>query len=115
MLQIEKMSLAEKLQAMEALWADLSKNETQLESPQWHNDILKETAARVAAGQEQILDWPEAKQKLRKRFEIQPDKLISPVGTADTSPVIYRRVYGDPHQPPESPSQIMVTPRTAVV
>lgn len=68
-LQIEKMSRAEKLQTMEALWADLSKIETEVESPAWHDDVLKETESRVAAGQERIANWETAKRELRKRFE----------------------------------------------
>ncbi len=54
---------------METLWTELSKSETELESPPWHNDVLKETEARVAAGQERIADWETAKRELRKRFE----------------------------------------------
>ena len=68
-LQIEKMSRAEKLQTMEAIWADLSKAEVDVESPPWHGDVLRETEARVAAGQERIADWETAKLELRKRFE----------------------------------------------
>ena len=68
-IQIEKMSRAEKLQTMEALWEDLSRTDAEVESPPWHRDVLKETAARVAAGQEQIADWETAKRVLRKRFE----------------------------------------------
>ncbi len=68
-LQIEKMSRAEKLQAMEAIWADLSKTEADVESPSWHGDVLRETEARVTAGQERIADWETAKLELRKRFE----------------------------------------------
>ena len=68
-LQIEKMSRVEKLQTMEALWSDLSKDEPGVESPAWHEAVLKETQARVAAGQERIADWDTAKQELRKRFE----------------------------------------------
>ena len=68
-LQIEKMSRAEKLQTMEALWADLSKTDTEVDSPAWHNDVLKETEARVTSGQERIADWETAKRELRKRFE----------------------------------------------
>jgi hypothetical protein len=30
------MSVAEKLRAMEMLWADLSRNEATFESPAWH-------------------------------------------------------------------------------
>ena len=68
-LQIEKMSRTEKLQAMEAIWADLSKSEAEVESPAWHAKVLRETEARVAAGQERITDWETAKRELRKRFE----------------------------------------------
>jgi hypothetical protein len=68
-IQIELMSRAEKLQVMEALWADLSKTEAEVESPVWHEDVLRETEARVAAGEERIADWDTAKRELRKRFE----------------------------------------------
>ena len=54
---------------MEAIWADLSKAEADVESPPWHGDVLRETEARVAAGQERIADWETAKLELRKRFE----------------------------------------------
>jgi len=68
-LHLEKMSRAEKLQTMEAIWADLSKDGADIESPAWHKGALKETEARVAAGQERIADWETAKRELRKRFE----------------------------------------------
>lgn len=67
--EIAQMSRAEKLQAMEALWTDLSQTETEVQSPAWHEEALRETAARVSAGQEKITDWQFAKQELRKRFE----------------------------------------------
>jgi len=66
--QIEKMSREEKLQTMEALWADLSKVDTEVESPAWHEAVLKKTEARVAEGQERIADWEMAKRELRARF-----------------------------------------------
>ena len=68
-LQIDQMSRAEQLQAMEAIWTALSKTESLTESPAWHADALKETEARLAAGQEQVLDWESAKIELRQRFE----------------------------------------------
>ena len=66
---IERMTRAEKLQVMEALWADLSKAEDEVESPAWHEDALRETEQRVATGSELIMDWELAKRELRKRFE----------------------------------------------
>ena len=68
-IHIENMSREEKLQTMEALWADLSKDDSSVESPLWHEDILKKTETRVAEGHEQVSDWTTAKQILRKRFE----------------------------------------------
>ena len=67
--QIKQMSHSEKLQLFEALWADLSKIETDVESPVWHADALRETKARVAAGEEPKMDWDTAKRELRERFE----------------------------------------------
>jgi len=67
--QIEQMSREEKLQALEAIWAELSKDDAQVESPPWHESVLKETEARLAAGQEQIADWQTAKREILKRFE----------------------------------------------
>ena len=68
-IQLERMSREEKLQTMEAIWADLSRDDASVESPAWHNDALKETETRVTEGQEQIADWTTAKRVLRKRFE----------------------------------------------
>ncbi len=68
-LELKKMSKSEKLQAMEALWVDLSRDETSIESPAWHGDVLKETEERVSSGLESPVDWKSAKKELRKRFE----------------------------------------------
>ena len=64
-LEIQQMPRHEKLRLMEALWADLSRNEMELESPAWHANALRETSARVARGEEKILDWEQAKANLR--------------------------------------------------
>ena len=67
--QIAQMSREEKIKAMEALWADLAQEDSVVESPAWHEDVLKKTNARVASGEERIADWDEAKRELRQRFE----------------------------------------------
>jgi len=68
-IQLGHLSRAEKLRTMEALWTDLSKDDAGVESPAWHQQALKETEERVAAGEEQVADWTTAKRILRKRFE----------------------------------------------
>jgi hypothetical protein len=60
-----KMPRSEKLQMMETLWEDLSHSAAELESPDWHRQILEETTQR----NETPLDWSEAKKQLRARVQ----------------------------------------------
>src|SRR5208282_5728452 len=46
-----------------------SQQETQRGSPTWHEEALRETAARYDAGNEPPIDWDAAKRELRKRAE----------------------------------------------
>jgi hypothetical protein len=68
-IEIKHLSREEKLRVMEAIWEDLSNEEEQIESPDWHNKALKETEHRLSSGQERIVDWQDAKKELRNRFE----------------------------------------------
>jgi hypothetical protein len=63
-LEIQKMPRKEKLRLMETLWADLSRDESEMESPAWHADALRETANRVERGEEKVLNWEQAKVEL---------------------------------------------------
>jgi hypothetical protein len=62
------LTVAEKLRAMEALWADLSRDESQLESPAWHGDVLRAREAKVKSGKETFMDWEVAKKQLRDKL-----------------------------------------------
>lgn len=68
-LPLEKMSRDEKLQAMEAIWADLSRDEKQFESPAWHEQALRETETIVKASGARFSDWEEARKRLRHKAE----------------------------------------------
>ena len=67
-LPLDKMTVAEKLRAMEALWADLSRNEQQIESPGWHGEVLHDRMDAVKSGKESFVDWEIAKKQLRDRL-----------------------------------------------
>jgi hypothetical protein len=66
-LPLNEMTIPEKLQLMEALWADLSREPESLESPSWHQDILEERERRIASGQADFTNWKQAKEDIRKR------------------------------------------------
>ncbi len=68
-IEIKRLSREEKLKVMEAIWEDLSNEEDQIESPEWHEKALQETELRLRSEKEKIVDWQEAKKDLRKRFE----------------------------------------------
>jgi len=44
-------------------------NDSHFESPTWHKDALTETEQRYEAGQEESIDWAEAKELLRKQYK----------------------------------------------
>ncbi len=68
-IEIKHLSREEKLRVMEAIWEDLSREDEDVESPNWHQKALQETEQRLSSGQEKIVDWKAAKKELRKRFE----------------------------------------------
>ena len=64
--EIQKMPLNEKLRVMEVIWDDLCRSSNRFESPEWHREVLHETKKRVESGQEEMMDWGEAKERLRQ-------------------------------------------------
>jgi hypothetical protein len=64
---LHEMSVEEKLQLMEAIWMDLSREPERVESPPWHQEVLEETERRVASGQAVFTDWEAAKRSIRDR------------------------------------------------
>ena len=68
-INIKHLSREEKLKVMEDIWEDLSKDDKEVESPNWHQEVLKETERRLSSGQEKIVDLTDAKKELRKQFE----------------------------------------------
>lgn len=65
MIAIETLSRAEKLQIMEALWEDLTREEEAFVSPSWHGDVLTATENAYRAGETSFVDWDAAKKALR--------------------------------------------------
>jgi hypothetical protein len=53
--EIRKMSRAERLAAMEALWDSLVEEESEIESPEWHGDILAERRRKIEGGKAEFI------------------------------------------------------------
>ena len=67
-LQLEEMTIAEKIRAMELLWANLCKTAPDEIVPAWHSDVLAAREARLAAGTEKAVPWEQAKTELRRKI-----------------------------------------------
>ena len=67
-LQVDQMTLEEKLRAMEALWDDLCRREEHVPVPQWHKDLLDERERLIEQGKAGFLAWETAKKRISEKI-----------------------------------------------
>ncbi|MBN2092525.1 addiction module protein, partial [candidate division KSB1 bacterium] len=58
---IEMMNFRERLQAMELLWYYFLKDESKIDSPAWHEEILQNRKARIDSGESKFISLDELK------------------------------------------------------
>ncbi len=63
--QIDRMSTAERLQAMEQLWEALSRSPSDVPSPRWQGEVLAERKARAERGEVKFLTLEQLRARLR--------------------------------------------------
>lgn len=63
--QIENMSVAERLQAMEQLWDALCHDTRDLASPDWHQEVLADRKLRAQTGESKFLTLAQLRSRLR--------------------------------------------------
>lgn len=66
---LQTMTTMDKLQAIEEIWADLTRKTGDVPSPVWHSDVLKVREQRIADGTARFLDIDEAKQAVREQIK----------------------------------------------
>ncbi len=69
LIPLNKMSVADKVEAMEEIWADLARNASDVPSPTWHADVLRMRESRISKGSARFLNIDEAKQAVRDRIK----------------------------------------------
>lgn len=62
---IHKMTLQEKLQAVDLLWSSISAETSEEVSPSWHADELEQRLLQSSAGGSMFEDWEAVKQELQ--------------------------------------------------
>ena len=63
------MSSEEKTRPIEQLSISPTNSDSDLDSPSWHHDALRQTAQRYEGGHERPIGWSTAKGELRKLAE----------------------------------------------
>lgn len=66
---LEQMSVEDKLQAIEEIWADLVGTPEKIPSPSWHANVLHAREERISEGISRFLDVAEAKKAVREQLE----------------------------------------------
>jgi hypothetical protein len=64
---LDKMTVADKLRALEEIWSDLQRTPEDVPSPAWHADVLRAREDRVREGISHFGDWTDAKRRIRER------------------------------------------------
>lgn len=67
-LQLDKMTVSDKLRTLETIWDDLQRTAQDIPAPVWHGDVLKAREERVRQGKSQASEWAEARQRLEKHL-----------------------------------------------
>jgi len=62
--QIEKMSVTERLQAIDQLWDSLTRDSDEIPSPDWHQDVLADRKARAQRGEAKFLTLDQLRSRL---------------------------------------------------
>jgi putative addiction module component (TIGR02574 family) len=63
--EIERMSVTERLQAMDQLWDSLTRDGDEIPSPAWHQDVLADRKARAQRGEAKFLTLDQLRSRLR--------------------------------------------------
>jgi putative addiction module component (TIGR02574 family) len=66
-LNLDKMTIAEKLSIMEKLWSHLCANPESIPSPGWHREVLETRTQRISEGKEQFHSLESVKSRIKNR------------------------------------------------
>ena len=66
-ISLNELTTAEKLELMERLWVDLSRQPQDVQSPAWHGVVFDERREAVRQGRTTFVAWEEARKRLLGR------------------------------------------------
>lgn len=67
-IEIEKLSVTEKIQVTESLWDSLCTDADNINSPAWHSEVLQQREEMLNDGTDTFIDWNDAKKDIRNQL-----------------------------------------------
>lgn len=67
-LPLDKMTIAEKMDVLDLIMDDLSRNSNQVAEIEWHGEILKKRAENLIEGKDKFISLDEAERSIRERI-----------------------------------------------
>jgi putative addiction module component (TIGR02574 family) len=61
--EITKMSTSERLQTMEAIWDSFNHDQVEIQSPEWHKDVLSARRKKIKQGEAEFISFADLKAK----------------------------------------------------
>jgi hypothetical protein len=69
-LPLDKMTVAEKLEIIDLIMDDFSRNAASIPSPAWHGDLLREREEALKNGTDSFISLEEAEQRIREKTRV---------------------------------------------
>ncbi|QQS33683.1 MAG: addiction module protein [Acidobacteriota bacterium] len=66
-LPLDKMTVAEKMDVVDRIMDDLSRNSADVPVIGWHGDVLAKRAADIAVGRDKFISLADAEQRIREK------------------------------------------------
>ncbi len=61
---LDTLSVSEKVRLLESVWESLCKKSGDVQSPEWHREVLETRKRRLEDGRAMVSPWSEAKARL---------------------------------------------------
>ncbi|HMO82128.1 MAG TPA: addiction module protein [Pyrinomonadaceae bacterium] len=66
-LPLDKMTVAEKMDVIDRIMDDLSRNASSVPEIEWHGEVLKQRAENLRIGNDRFISLEEAEQRIREK------------------------------------------------
>ena len=69
-LPLDKMTVAEKLEVIDRIMDDFSRNAANIPAPAWHGELLKQREEALKNGTDRLISLDEAEKRIREKTRV---------------------------------------------